>query len=101
MEHLAFEDGLRLGDLAARAGITAQSMGQFVDELETLGYVERRADPTDRRAKRVHLTSKGRRSTTIEWEVIRDVEAALAALLGERRLNQLRRSLREVVEELE
>ncbi len=101
MEHLAFEDGLRLSELAARAGITAQSMGQFVDELEALGYVERRADPTDRRAKRVFLATKGKRSTRIEWEVIREVEAELAGLLGQRRLTQLRRSLRQVVDGLE
>ena len=101
MEHLAFEDGLRLSDLASRAGITAQSMGQFVDELEELGYVERRPDPDDRRAKRVHLTRKGKRSSKIEWEVVREVEAALSALLGEKRLAQLRASLREVVERVE
>ena len=101
MEHLAFEDGVRLSDLAARAGITPQSMGQFVDELEALGYVEKRPDPNDRRAKRIYLASKGRRSTKIEWEVISEVEEALAALLGKRRLAQLRRTLREVVEGLE
>ncbi len=101
MEHLAFEDGLRQNDLASRAEITPQSMGQFVDELEGLGYVERRPDPEDRRAKRVYLTRKGKRSTKIEWEAVSEVEAALAALLGEKRLSELRRGLRQVVETLE
>jgi hypothetical protein len=36
-------------------------MGQLVDELEELCYVERRPDPVDRRAKRIHLTRKGKR----------------------------------------
>ena len=97
MEHLAFEDGLRLGDLASRAGVTPQSMQQWVDELETLGYVERRPDKDDRRAKRIHLTHKGKRSNKIEWKVVREIDEALNDLLGEKRLRALRASLEEVI----
>lgn len=100
MEHLAFEDGLRLNDLATRAGITPQSMGQFVDELEVLGYVERRPDPDDRRAKRIHLTRKGKRSNQVEWKVIGDVEAALEHLLGKKRLGDLRKALATITDAL-
>ncbi len=100
MEHLAFEDGLRLNDLATRAGITPQSMGQFVDELEDLGYVERRPDPDDRRAKRIHLTRKGKRNNQIEWKVVGEVEAALERLLGKTRLADLRKSLAKITESL-
>ena len=53
-------DGTRLTTLAARSGITHQSMGELVHALARAGYVERRADPTDGRARRIHLTSKGR-----------------------------------------
>ena len=98
MEHLAFEDGLRLADLASRAGVTPQSMGQWVDELETLGYVERRPDSSDRRAKRIHLTRKGKRSNKIEWEVVQEVDDALEHLLGEKRLAAMRRALEEVID---
>ena len=97
MEHLAFEDGLRLADLAARAGVTPQSMGQWVDELEELGYVERQPDSTDRRAKRIHLTRKGKRSNQIEWKVVREIDDALEDALGARRLASLRRTLQEII----
>jgi len=100
MEHLAFDDGLRLKDLATRAGITPQSMGQFVDELEDLGYVERRSDPDDRRAKRIHVTRKGKRSNQVEWKVVGEVEAALEPLLGRKRLAELRKSLAKITESL-
>lgn len=96
MEHLAFEDGLRLSELSARAGMTPQSMGQLVDELEDLGYVERRPDPSDRRAKRIHLTPKGKGSNQTEWKVVQEVEDALVQLLGEKRLNDLRASLLQI-----
>jgi len=42
-------DGSRLTDLARRANMSPQAMGELVDELEQLGYVVRRPDPTDRR----------------------------------------------------
>lgn len=97
MEHLAFENGLRLADLAQRAGVTPQSMGQWVDELETLGYVERRPDSNDRRAKRIHLTRKAKRSSKLEWQVVREIDDALKDLLGEKRLQAMRRALEEVI----
>ena len=41
-------DGSRLTDLARRANMSPQAMGELVDELEELEYVVRRPDPTDR-----------------------------------------------------
>jgi hypothetical protein len=43
--------GIRLRTLAGAALMTKQSMGYLVDELEGRGYVERAADPADRRAR--------------------------------------------------
>jgi DNA-binding MarR family transcriptional regulator len=45
MEMLAIQDGLRLTDIAARAGMAPQSMGELVDDLVSKGYLERREDP--------------------------------------------------------
>ena len=61
LEHLSERPSaaLRLVDLATQAGMTPQSMGELVDDLEARGYVERRPDPADRCAKRIHLTHKG------------------------------------------
>ncbi|HEV2590792.1 MAG TPA: MarR family transcriptional regulator, partial [Gaiellaceae bacterium] len=57
-QHIA-ADGSRLTDLAQSAQITKQSMGYLVDYLEQRGYLERRSDPTDRRASLVCLTERG------------------------------------------
>src|SRR5687767_2217620 len=54
-EHLG-EEGATVTALAQRAQMTKQSMGELVIDLARLGYVERRVDPTDRRAKLVVLT---------------------------------------------
>ena len=52
--------GTRLTELAARAGITHQSMSELVSVLEQRGYLERRPDPGDGRARIVRLTPTGR-----------------------------------------
>ena len=43
----------------ACAGMTKQSVGEIVDDLVALGYVERIPDPADRRAKLICLTERG------------------------------------------
>lgn len=53
-------EGTRLTVLAARTGLTHQSVGEVVAELERRGHVERIADPTDGRARLVRLTESGR-----------------------------------------
>ena len=51
--------GLRLGDLATKAGMTAQSLGEFVDTLNHAGYTEVVPDPADGRARLVRPTQRG------------------------------------------
>ena len=97
MEQLELEDGLRLTEMAARAGITVQSMGELVDDLEAKGYLERRPDPKDRRAKRIHLTTRGHKNARIAKQATADVEDHLVQLLGQQHYQQLRRSLHEIM----
>lgn len=97
IEPLEIEDGLRLTDLATRAGITAQSMGELVDDLEAKGYVERRPDPVDRRAKRIYLTDRGRKNARVAKRATADVEHYLAELVGQQRYQLLRRTLEDII----
>ncbi|MFC4948788.1 MarR family winged helix-turn-helix transcriptional regulator [Pseudonocardia sp. GCM10023141] len=53
-------DGVRATELARLSGQHKQVIGKNVDELEALGYVQRRPDPDDRRAKLVVPTERGR-----------------------------------------
>ena len=68
------DDGTRLTELAARADMTHQSMSQVVASLEQRGYVERRPDPTDRRARLVCLTPDGQKLRRIGTAKIREIE---------------------------
>jgi DNA-binding MarR family transcriptional regulator len=77
--------------------MTAQSMGELVDDLEARGYVERRPDPVDRRAKRVYLTDKGQRNVSVAAGALAEVERSLIELLGRERYDSLRRALEEII----
>lgn len=48
-------------DLARRANITAQSMGEFIKTLEAKGFVTRRTDASNRRVIQVSSTPAGRK----------------------------------------
>lgn len=92
-------EGMRLTDLARGANITPQAMGELVDELEDLGYVERRPDPTDRRAKLIVLTDRGKQSIAAGIATIDGLEDQITAILGERGHRQLRTLLRRLLKE--
>jgi DNA-binding MarR family transcriptional regulator len=47
-------------DLARRANMTAQSMGEFIKVLEAKGLIERRSDPNNRRVIQISSTPAGR-----------------------------------------
>ncbi len=51
---------LRMQDLAARAVVSRPRVSRIVSELESAGFLERRADPADGRAWFVTITSAGR-----------------------------------------
>lgn len=77
--HSLFENidpnGTRLTELAARAEMTHQSMSELVATLERRGWVERRPDPTDGRARLVCLTPEGRELTRRGLHHINEIEA--------------------------
>tara|TARA_R110002049_G_scaffold12576_9_gene56177 strand:- start:154 stop:606 length:453 start_codon:yes stop_codon:yes gene_type:complete len=83
----------RAVELADAAGIRPQSMMTIVHELESLGLLERRADPLDSRAKLIDFTPAGRRlidelsrSTETVWQ-------QYAGMLGASCLEQTMASL--------
>lgn len=93
MEMLAIEDGLRLTDIAARAAMAPQSMGELVDDLVAKGYLQRREDPADRRAKRIYLTPKGHAAADASRTALREVEEEIRTALGTRQYQDMRSHL--------
>jgi len=92
--------GTRLTQLAERALMTPQAMGELVDDLVARGYLERAPDPTDGRAKLIRLTDLGYDALQTAFDTIIGIEADLEELLGRDGLARLRRSLRRIADEI-
>ena len=86
-------DGSRLTDLAERAHMTKQSVGEVATELESRGYLERVPDPSDGRAKIIRLTERGREAQALGRGIIDDIEADWAERFGAERVAALRDAL--------
>lgn len=90
------DEGMRLTELAAHAGITKQSAGEMVDDLVDRGYVERIPDPADRRAKLICLTDRGKEAQLVGRDLAAELEARWAERYGPDRFAALRRLLEEM-----
>lgn len=62
LANLVRADGQTLASLSRSMLVTAGNLTGLVDRAARDGLVERRSDPTDRRAWRVHITPKGQRA---------------------------------------
>ncbi|HEY4371461.1 MAG TPA: MarR family winged helix-turn-helix transcriptional regulator [Burkholderiales bacterium] len=85
--------GTRLTELARRAAMTKQAMGELVDECERIDLVARTADPTDGRAKIVVFTTRGKRFMTAFRDAVAAAENEMTAQFGATRLRELKQAL--------
>ncbi|MGW1991253.1 MarR family winged helix-turn-helix transcriptional regulator [Embleya sp. NPDC001921] len=83
--------------LGERLGITAQGAAKVVDEMVAVGYVERRPDPTDKRAKRLHLAPGGVAMLTAVREFHAEYERRLTQQVGAQDVAAVRRVLAAMV----
>jgi len=91
-------EGSRASDLAAQSGQHKQVIGTLVDELVALGYVERRPDPADRRAKLIVPTELGRDHMVKSDALLVEMEAEHARAVGEEAYAEFKRVFRLVAE---
>lgn len=56
------DEQMKQTDLARLLDVGKVTVGGLIDRLEAGGHVERRADPDDRRSKRIVVTAKGRQA---------------------------------------
>jgi DNA-binding MarR family transcriptional regulator len=87
------DTGTTVSVLAERAQMTKQAMAELVQHLETHGYVVRVPDPSDRRAKLVQPTERGREVFAIAQELIPEIESRIRRVIGADRARELRNDL--------
>ena len=79
--HLALE-GLRLTELARRAGVSKQAMGKLVEQCAAWGMVTRQDDPRDARARRIVFTPMGLALLTAFRQAVVVAEEELQVAVG-------------------
>ncbi len=74
--------GIRLTDLAARALLSLAATSELVNDLVDLGYLVRRPDPADGRAKLIDLTPRGRQLMAAGGGRVADMEKRWSTMVG-------------------
>jgi DNA-binding MarR family transcriptional regulator len=93
-------EGIAVGELADLAGVRKQSMAEAVEQLVTAGYLERRANPQDRRSRLIFLTARGEAVRPAAIKAGDRVEAQWAALTSVEFVENLRGDLRTLLDQL-
>ena len=83
LKRISYSEGMRQNELAEQLEMEPIAIGRVIDRLEKAGFVERRADPADRRAWRLHLTARAHGVVddmeTISTELFRDAQKGISA----------------------
>ncbi|KND59951.1 Transcriptional regulator, MarR family [Candidatus Burkholderia verschuerenii] len=88
-------------DLAGRVGRDHTTMSRQVGKLESHGLVERRADETDGRVRRVVVTPKGKAMTDAVDQARERMGRALFADWEQQEMDEFVRLLRKFAEDIE
>jgi DNA-binding MarR family transcriptional regulator len=84
---LSRRDGMTQTALASDLDLTKVAVGGLIDRMEAAGFVERRADERDARARRVFLTRSGQRMVAAIRENVDAVETEILAEVSEAELD--------------
>jgi DNA-binding MarR family transcriptional regulator len=88
--------GIRITDLARMAGMTKQSLGEFVDWLEGRGFVTSGRDPADGRVRLVTRTADGDTAADTATRAIAAVERRWRQEIGPARYDAMMQALRDL-----
>jgi len=76
-------------ELARRLSVSRQAAAKTIAALLEMGYVDRDADPSDGRRKRLQVTERGHEMVSIGASLFDDVRQRWAAQIGLRQLEAL------------
>lgn len=82
-----------VGDVARDFGVSKQAASKLIDTLVIRGYVERGADPEDRRRLTLELTDRGREAADIGWAASDRIDRELEESVGPEAIAQMRETV--------
>lgn len=89
--------GIRLTKLAARAQLSNAATSELVNEMQALGYLERRSDPADRRAKLIFPTVRGLEMLRAASNKVLEMEQLWGSYVGEQRFEEAMQTLQDIL----
>jgi DNA-binding MarR family transcriptional regulator len=89
LSRLERQPGMSQNEMAAICEVEPITVARLIDRLEARGLVERRADPTDRRIKRLHLLPAAKPILETINEARESMNTRITAGLDERTRNTL------------
>ncbi|MBO6751491.1 MULTISPECIES: MarR family transcriptional regulator [Spongiibacter] len=90
----------RLTELAERLAMSKQLCLQSLRPIEQAGYIERRSDSDDRRAKQIALSKRGEALIAVADEAMRAINEEFKALIGDEAVEYLGEFSLELCEQL-
>ncbi|UQX89223.1 MarR family transcriptional regulator [Jatrophihabitans telluris] len=90
---------MRPSALSEHLRIAARSATEVIDDLERIGFVERSADPSDRRATQVSLSAAGRKASADIRSARSEEAERMFGRLSEAEQRNLHRLLRKLTDE--
>ena len=90
--------GANQQELGSAMGIDRSTMVSLIDQLESAGLAKRRPSATDRRAREIAITPKGRRLLQRSRRMIFETEDEVLATLSVEERSELERLLRRALE---
>ncbi len=90
---LSRHDGMTQTSLAADLDLTKVAIGGLLDRMEAAGYVTRRSDPNDGRARRVFLAKAGTKLVATIRENVEAVELRILSRIADADLDQAAETL--------
>ena len=83
------KNGTPSTQLGPRMGMEKTSLSRLLNNRESHGMIERKADAGDRRVVRIHLTTNGKKERDRARNAVRQFNAWIAQQLGEERTERL------------
>ena len=89
-------EGIRITDLARRADMTKQALGEFMDWLEQAGFVASGRDPADGRVRLITRTEQGDAAAAEAQRALDAVERGWRGEIGAARYDAMKQVLRQL-----
>jgi DNA-binding MarR family transcriptional regulator len=93
--------GIRLTELADRAQLSLAATSELVNDLEQMGYLQRRPDPADGRAKLIDLTKRGRQAMADAGDRVADIERRWSKQVGAQDFARMCQTMQRLLDQLD